>query len=262
MPFSAVARLPEPLPFDLHPPVARHTQSPRLLRPVAQPPSPESKPGLSANRPRCLSASHRLPGAGVARSLPSVARPPLPRRSPGLSANRPRRPLDAVHADPVNRVIVRRRRTSSEFAVGVLARSPPGHLSARGPRLPGDSVLRSMWLLAPTGTALASWIGSVLRSACPEGRTSQTRSLDPGLRALSGTRDTFAPGKPQVKRYFRIPRVIHQTSLEIPRNSRFIHCSYTTSCTGLSPAQPALVHPKARRRAGDDRVDVASRIDD
>lgn len=120
------------------PPVARRTRSPRPLRPVAQPPSPESKPGLSANRLRCLSASHRFPGADVARSLRSVARPRLPRWSPGLPVARPRRPLDSVHADPVNRAIVGRRRTLSEFAVGVLARSRPGHLSARGPRLPGD----------------------------------------------------------------------------------------------------------------------------
>lgn len=182
------------------PPVARRTRSPRPLRPVAQPPSPESKPGLSANRLRCLSASHRFPGAGVARSLRSVARPRLPRWSPGLPVARPRRPLDSVHADPVNRAIVGRRRTLSEFAVGVLARSRPGHLSARGPRLPGDSVLRSMWFLAPTGTALASWIGSVFRSSRPEGQSSQTRSLDPGLRALSGTGHTFANMKPQVKR--------------------------------------------------------------
>ena len=98
----------------------------------------------------------------------------------------------------------------------MLTRFPPGHPSARGLRLPGDSVLRSMWLLAPTGTALASWIGSVFRSTCPEGLTSQTRSLDPGLRALSGTRHTFAPTKSQVKKYFKIPRVIHQTFLQSP----------------------------------------------
>jgi hypothetical protein len=88
------------------PPVARRAQSPRFHRPVAQPPSPESKPGLSVHRPRCLSAPHRLPGGGVAQSLPSVARRPLPRRSPGLPVARPRRLLDAVHADPVNRVLV------------------------------------------------------------------------------------------------------------------------------------------------------------
>jgi hypothetical protein len=104
-------------------------------------------------------------------------------RSPG-----PVGPSTPFHADPVNRAIAGRRRTSSEFAVGVLTRLLPGRLSTRGPRSPGDSVLRSMWLLAPTRTAFASWIGSVFRVTSPEGLIPQTRSLDPGLRA--GTRSS------------------------------------------------------------------------
>jgi hypothetical protein len=155
-------------------------------------PSPvSSRRHTSVSRRRCR------PFAVIGCPTPSPGDGTPVCRSPG-----PVGPSTPFHADPVNRAIAGRRRTSSEFAVGVLTRLLPGRSSARGLRLPGDSVLRSMWLLAPTRIAFASWIGSVFRVASPEGLTRQTRSLDPGLRALSGTRDTFALVKPQVKRYF------------------------------------------------------------
>jgi len=144
---------------------------------------------------------------GFPMTVPPVRLDRLPdlhsrRRNPGLLVAQPRWPLDAVHADPVTRAIAGRRRTFPEVAVGVLARFRPVASPSAASGCPVTRCFEAVWLLAPTGTASASWAGSVLRLADPEGSTQQTRSLDPGLRALSGTRHTFAPVKPQVKNYF------------------------------------------------------------
>jgi hypothetical protein len=80
--------------------------APRFLRSANRPPSPESDarsvgyptpshPGLAAGFPAAVPPQPRCP----------ANRTPLPESKPGLSANRPPLLLAAVHADPVSRVI-------------------------------------------------------------------------------------------------------------------------------------------------------------
>ena len=95
---------------------------------------------------------------------------------------------------------------ASKLASG-LAAPANRHSSSRdfpSARRAGEPALvaSEQWLLAPSGTAFASWTGHVFLLGQPEGLPGKTRSLGPGLHALSGTGDTFADTKPQVKGYF------------------------------------------------------------
>ncbi len=251
------------LPFGTLPPVARRQLPPRSRWPANQPPSPESEPGVPVTRPRCSSAPRRLPDDGAA-PTPSIGCPtsvaevtPTPSigcptsvagvRGPGPPVARLRRPLDAVHADPVSRAIAMTppaRLGRSSWGAPISSTRYAASPVATG--CPAARCVAAMWLLAPSGAALASWAGPVSRRDRPEGLSRQTRSLDPGLRALSGTAATFAPANHQVKMYFRIPRVIHRSSSSSPG----IRGSCTDSCTALSPG------PVDReRRVGRGRVD-------
>jgi hypothetical protein len=63
-------------------------------------------------------------------------------------------------------------------------------------------VARKPWLLAPPGAACASWAGHVFLLGRPEGVLERLALSAPVGDALTGTRDTFADRKPQVKGYF------------------------------------------------------------
>ena len=151
----------------------RRRLPPRLLRPVARPPSPEWKPGLSGEPDSvAASAPDRFPDHGAAPTRlagepASVAGDPRPRCPltrtplPELDPRWPGEPgpvgsIDAVHADPVNRAIavapsepLPYGELGSPFDVGSVPR--PVH-SPVARRMVGSK----LWLLAPFRVRCAS----------------------------------------------------------------------------------------------------------
>jgi hypothetical protein len=139
-----------------------------------------------------------VPDPVARRSGPRCRSGALGGRSPGSVG-----PLDAVHADPVARALALAPPESPPHrAVGVLGPQSARYLDPRGLRLPGGWVRRSVWLLAPSGAALASWTRPVVALLDPK------IGLDrPGFPVPVGVRSpvrvtTFADEKPQVKGYF------------------------------------------------------------
>ena len=126
----------------------------------------------------------------------------------------------AVHADPGKPVpsVSASWEPPLRRSVGVTSdASAPDHPSVA----PGKPCARSgvaVWRFAPPEPAFTSWTEPVFRLPPPCGFVRQTRCLSPGRHALSGTSLTFANVKPQVKGYFRIPRVIPRTFCLLTRN--------------------------------------------
>jgi hypothetical protein len=210
--------------------------APRFLRSANRPPSPESDvrsvgyptpshPGLAAGFPAAVPPQPRGP----------ANRTPLPESKPGLSANRPPLLLAAVHADPVSRVIdldaagLRpREQLGCSFGLGPVNPVPvasgcpatrfPEQVASRSDRIRSRLVNRVRFP-SPT-TRRRSSKDSVSRSrlACAARYGSHSREPEtPGQAVLSnpqGYPPNFRP----------IPRIFSR-----------VHRAFTRSCTGLSP---------------------------
>ncbi len=153
-------------------------------------------PGL-----RCSSAPRRFPDYGAAPTRRSVARPPLPEF--GTSVCRSPGPVGPSTPFTLTRFPVPSSVTPPDFLGRSSWGAPTSSFRCAAPSVatgsPATRCFAAMWLLAPSGADSTSWIGLVLRLRRPEGLRRQTRSLDPGRQALSGTAPTIADTKPQVK---------------------------------------------------------------
>jgi hypothetical protein len=173
-----------------------------------------------SHRPSCPEARRAMPLFGSVSGCPARCRRRRRRDDPGC-------PVPSV----------RRRGIDSPCASWVTSVDSIPAVSSLHPvsRLPGPT---RPWLLVPTRPALASGTGARVPSGSTLRPTRPGRCFSSGWHALSGTRRSLNHAKHQVKRYFRIPRVVPRTFWLPPgflRSSPVRRRSFTAICTARVP---------------------------